>query len=551
VTPPVLLLLALGTVCLALRVHFRQGIPLLPDDSIWRLTYHVNGRAKLAGAKLHAALPSDTHHSRVLPKSLVLTFQGAEQTRPAKSEAREIGVLARQPGKLSVVAQFDLHLRPRAGWRVPAEPALSAENRAEYLRSRKGIEVEDPVVVETLGRLRADPAVKSELVDRVFDFCQTDIRAGGKESPAERSTVQPSAAANPGGAGKATAADKPGAKEAPSTAAAALKQRWASPLGRARAMVALCRAAKIPARLVTGLEIRPSDDLRPHVWVEAMSDGRWEPYDPLSGFAHELPHNYVPLRRDGGAIVRESEMAELRLTLSARRIPPPPGQFREEGPRLVDVLDLTRLPLELHAPLSLILLMPLGALLTSFFRTVIGVRTFGTFTPTLLALAFVYNHDWRTGLLVFFAVLLLGLVNRAALERLKLLMVPRLSVMLTLVVLTMVFGVSLSDYLHWSASTQPVLLPMVILTMTVERYYLTTEEDGPKYAVQLLAGTMLLAFLCYLVLTWDPVGQRLLKYPELHLFTIAALVLLGRYTGYRLTELWRFREFGATGGEGR
>jgi hypothetical protein len=534
----VLLLLALGTVCLALRVNFRQGTPLLPDDSIWRLTYHVNGRAKLAGAKLHAAYPSDTHYCRVFHEGLDPTQPGIERIKSVVSEAREIGVVAHRPGGISLVAQFDLHLRPRGGLRIPAEPSLSAENRADYLRSKKGIEVEDPVVVATLDRLRTDPADKSELVERVFDFCQADIRSGGKEAPADKSTAKP------------VPADKSPAKEAPSDAAAALKQRWANPLGRARAMVAICRAAKIPARLVTGLEIRPSDDLRPHIWVEAMSDGRWEAYDPLNGFAHDLPHNFLPLRRDGGGLLRESGMADLRLTLTARRIPPPPGQFREEGQRPIDVLDLTRLPLELHAPLSVILLMPLGALLTAVFRTVIGVRTFGTFTPTLLALAFVYN-DWRTGLVIFFAVLVLGLTSRSALDRLKLLMVPRLSVMLTLVVLTMVFGVSLLDYLHWTTSTEAVLLPMVILTMTIERYYLTTEEDGPKFAFQLLAGTLLLAFLCYLVLRWDAVGQMLLKFPELHFFTIALLILLGRYTGYRLTELWRFREFGAQGTPGQ
>ena len=46
--------------------------------------------------------------------------------------------------------------------------------------------------------------------------------------------------------------------------------------------------------------------------------------------------------------------------------------------------------------LKVILLLPLGALVTAIVRTIIGTRTFGTFTPTLLALAFVYN-DWRTG----------------------------------------------------------------------------------------------------------------------------------------------------------
>jgi len=78
--------------------------------------------------------------------------------------------------------------------------------------------------------------------------------------------------------------------------------------------------------------------------------------------------------------------------------------------------------------------------------------------------------------------------------------------------------------------------------MTVERVYLTAEEDSPTFAVQLLAATILVAFCCYLLLRWSDVGRMLLIYPELHLFTIAVLVLLGRYTGYRLVELWRFRD---------
>jgi hypothetical protein len=36
----------------------------------------------------------------------------------------------------------------------------------------------------------------------------------------------------------------------------------------------------------------------------------------------------------------------------------------------------------------------------------------------------------------------------------------------------------------------------------------------------------------------------LFAFPEAHLVTIAALVLMGRYTGYRLSELLRFRDFG-------
>jgi ABC-type sulfate transport system permease component len=91
-------------------------------------------------------------------------------------------------------------------------------------------------------------------------------------------------------------------------------------------------------------------------------------------------------------------------------------------------------------------------------------------------------------------------------------------------------------------SADAVLLPMVILTMLIERFHVTVDEDGFVYALQLTVGTVVVAMLCFLVLGWDEVGAWVLTYPEVHFFTIAAFILLGRYAGYRLTELWRFRD---------
>lgn len=47
---------------------------------------------------------------------------------------------------------------------------------------------------------------------------------------------------------------------------------------------------------------------------------------------------------------------------------------------------------------------------------------------------------------------------------------------------------------------------------------------------------------CYLTLQWETAGQWLLAYPELHVVTVAAFILMGRYRGYQLAELWRFRD---------
>jgi len=169
------------------------------------------------------------------------------------------------------------------------------------------------------------------------------------------------------------------------------------------------------------------------------------------------------------------------------------------------------------------------------------LRTIGTFSPTLIALSFVMA-DWRTGVAVFAFVIVLGLMSRAMIDQLKLLMVPKLSFMLTCVVVALVFTISVLDYLRLTPSPNAVLLPMVILTMTIERFYVATAEEGIASALNLLMNTVLVSFFCFVTLGWRQVGQIVLAFPEVHFFTLAAIVFLGRYNGYRLAELWRFRD---------
>ena len=503
-------LVVAGTASVGLRWRLQHEAELKRGDSVWRLTYTVEFTADKAGAKVRAAFPEDTRHNRVFRQDVLYSGLRAERLRQSSLQAREVALTATHPGKHSVTAKFDLHLTRRPYFRArPPDASLTADERAALLRSEPGIQADHTVVTGALQEARQTAPPGSQLAHRLADFCHTVITRGDENAPAD--------------------------------AVGALQQRSGSPLGRARALVALCRAAKLPARLVTGFEIKEGTSVVPHTWAEVLSSNRWEPFDPENGFARDLPHNFVPVRRDGGDIVRVSGARGVQTAFSVVRLPSGRGVARSSHRGPLALLDLTRLPLEMHEVLSLMLLLPLGALVTAVFRTIVGIRTFGTFTPSLIALSFVFA-DWRTGLFVFAIVLTLGLVSRSLLDRLKLLMVPRLSLVLTLVVTIIAFSISVLDYFHLTPSAQAVLLPMVILTMTIERFYLASEEDSPAFAFQLLGGTIVVGFCCYLVLRWASVGELLLRFPELHLFTIAALVLIGRYTGYRLTELWRFRD---------
>ena len=85
------------------------------------------------------------------------------------------------------------------------------------------------------------------------------------------------------------------------------------------------------------------------------------------------------------------------------------------------------------------------------------------------------------------------------------------------------------------------LLPFVILTMTIERFFVVIEESGAVTALQTALGSAAVATITHGLLHIEMLQLTFFVYPEL-LCAVAALeILIGRYTGYRLLELVRFR----------
>ncbi len=198
------------------------------------------------------------------------------------------------------------------------------------------------------------------------------------------------------------------------------------------------------------------------------------------------------------------------------------------------------LPIQTQAVYSVLLLIPVGTLLIVLFRNVIGIQSFGTFMPVLIALAF-RETRLLSGLMLFTLLVGLGLTIRFYLDRLRLLLVPRLASVLTAVVLLMLCISMISSALDMEIGLSVALFPMVILTMVIERMSVVWEERGAADALQQGAGSLLMASLCYLVMGLDVVEHLVFVFPELLLVVLAATLLLGRYTGYRLTEFIRFR----------
>ena len=58
-------------------------------------------------------------------------------------------------------------------------------------------------------------------------------------------------------------------------------------------------------------------------------------------------------------------------------------------------------------------------------------------------------------------------------------------------------------------------------------------------------GSLLVAAVAYLIMEIAWLEHLIFVFPELLLLVVAAALLVGRYTGYRLLELRRFRAFQA------
>jgi hypothetical protein len=502
------------------------------EDSLWELIYSVRFEPDLTAGQeggeeaiVRMWMPLDTRNCRVvsgrdsfIPLNPKLHVRLGGPFPQTGNRYFELTTRQESTTPYEASAKFLLHLSPRRDLGpAPQLENLTLDDYQRYTRPESTpdgtniIPSNDPEVRRIAQLVPDEAETEWERIQWIFEYC-SDI-----DSSVDSATDDTKLA---------------------------LTNRKGTPKARARAMVTLCRALRLPARLVAGFRIRQGANIQPHVWVEVFQNQSWVPFDPTDGWTMNLPMDYVPVRRGADEVVRaisNVNPSTFAPSYSIKKLGIDRRILLGDIRHPLQILDLKRLPVSTHTVIKILLLLPFAALITAVMRNVVGLQTFGTFSPALLAMSFIYA-DWKTGVLILLIVIMVGLFGRGFLERLRLLMVPRLSIILTMVILCVVFTVSALYYMLPAIRGDAVLLPMVILTMLIERFHVSMEEDGLMFTLQLALGTAVVAALCYAVLNWEKVGEFVLTYPESHFFTIAGFILLGRYAGYRMTELWRFRD---------
>ncbi len=303
-------------------------------------------------------------------------------------------------------------------------------------------------------------------------------------------------------------------------------------------------AARIPARMIRGIVLQDQQRrVEPTPWLEVHDGDRWRYFNPNTG-AEGLPDRYLIWWRGNQPLVRVEGGNNLEVNFAVQKNFLDALSIAEQRAEMEDSLlvdfSLFSLPIQTQAVYSVLLMIPIGALIMVIMRNMIGIDTFGTFMPVLIALSFRETRLFW-GVILFTLLVALGLSIRFLLERLRLLLVPRLGAVLIVVVMLMLVISVVAHKIGVETGLSVALFPMVIIAMTIERMSVVWEERGAGDAIRAGLGSLLVAAIAYVAMGIGWLEHIVFAFPELLLFVLALVLLVGRYTGYRLTELRRFR----------
>jgi len=306
-------------------------------------------------------------------------------------------------------------------------------------------------------------------------------------------------------------------------------------------LVNMLNHAGIPARTADGLKLEDARRRQKLTTVLQIYNGNeWLTFNPRTA-EQGVPENLLLWRQGAvslldvvGGANSEVSFSILRQTIPALQLAT--MEFSTAG---LGFLSFYELPIEEQSMFRMLLLLPLGALVVAFMRMVIGVRTSGTFMPVLIAVAFVQT-TLIPGLVAFLTIVAIGLVMRGYLSSLNLLLVSRISALIILVIF-ITAGLSIFGYqMGFNTGMTVTFFPMVIIAWTVERMSILWEEEGAREVLTQGVGSLFVAICAYLLMSMPLVRHLTFNFPELHLVVLGLILLMGQYTGYKLTELRRF-----------
>jgi hypothetical protein len=208
------------------------------------------------------------------------------------------------------------------------------------------------------------------------------------------------------------------------------------PLDRLTLAAEALQSQGIRARVANGVYL---DEARRRTevqhWLEYHVDGRDKRY-----FIGSDPKEFFTIWYGTEEMIRADGVFDFEPQVSIQPIDSSASDVVRKAARAdrtpVELFSFDRLPVTTQLVYQVLITIPAGIVLLVFMRQFIGIETLGTFMPILIGIAF-RETALLNGLILFTMLVALGLAMRFYLEKLRLLLVPRLAVVLIFIVICM------------------------------------------------------------------------------------------------------------------
>ncbi len=206
--------------------------------------------------------------------------------------------------------------------------------------------------------------------------------------------------------------------------------------------------------------------------------------------------------------------------------------------------DLVQLALNQGVPqetIIYILMYPVILTIIAAARQVVGIKAFGIYTPSIIAVAFLAT-TLKYGLAIFAVVLAVALGMRFLLKNFQLLYTSRTAIMLSMVAISVLAFLAIGGSFRRTGLASVSIFPLLIIITIVEKFVLVQIEKGFRTAFFLALETILLSVFCYFIVRWPDFQMLVLNYPFIVVLIVLLNIVLGRWTGLRFNEYYRFRD---------
>lgn len=199
----------------------------------------------------------------------------------------------------------------------------------------------------------------------------------------------------------------------------------------------------------------------------------------------------------------------------------------------------------------ILILLPVVTTIIGIARYVIGIKSLGIFTPVIITfLLYEFGNNSgeqdilkavKYGVLLYTITLITSWLVYKTLKYLRMNYIPKLTLVTLGVVISIFTCIVVAGIVGFNGPVFINKFTLIILAILVEPFVSAFARKGTSYGFNTAIDTFITALFCYIFISIT----RLQSFVETNLLIIPILIIvnvyLGRFTGLRLNEYWRFR----------